>query len=255
MVRILLFITLLAVGASGYFAYNDVNAKIVGLTDNLDIANEETRVATEEKDKALTAQSEAEAEAETAVAALEQAKSNNLKLGQQLSVQRIRAETATANFNQATAELVESRQTSERWRQFEMEYGTRESIKERLATIASVKNERDNFITENSILLSRIEQLSVELSRYTGTSVKVSLPPDLAGKVTAVDSQYDFVVLNVGEDQGVREHGELLVGRSDKLIGRLRVLSVEKNRSIANIMPDYKQSEIQTGDSVYSERN
>ncbi|MAS75041.1 MAG: hypothetical protein CMO57_01430 [Verrucomicrobiales bacterium] len=255
MVRILLFITLLAVGASGYFAYNDVNAKIVGLTDNLDIANEETRVATEEKDKALTAQSEAEAEAETAVAALEQAKSTNLKLGQQLSVQRNRAETATANFNQATAELVESRQTSERWRQFEMEYGTRESIKERLATIASVKNERDNFITENSILLSRIEQLSVELSRYTGTSVKVSLPPDLAGKVTAVDSQYDFVVLNVGEDQGVREHGELLVGRSDKLIGRLRVLSVEKNRSIANIMPDYKQSEIQTGDSVYSERN
>mgnify|MGYP001489938321 FL=1 len=255
MVRILLFITLLAVGASGYFAYNDVNAKIVGLTDNLDIANEETRVATEEKDKALTAQSEAEAKAETAVAALEQAKSTNLKLGQQLSVQRNRAETATANFNQATAELVESRQTSERWRQFEMEYGTRESIKERLATIASVKNERDNFITENSILLSRIEQLSVELSRYTGTSVKVSLPPDLAGKVTAVDSQYDFVVLNVGEDQGVREHGELLVGRSDKLIGRLRVLSVEKNRSIANIMPDYKQSEIQTGDSVYSERN
>ena len=62
-------------------------------------------------------------------------------------------------------------------------------------------------------------------------------------------------MLNVGEDQGVREHGELLVGRSDKLIGRLRVLSVEKNRSIANIMPDYKQSEIQTGDSVYSERN
>ena len=255
MVRILLFITLLAVGASGYFAYNDVNAKIVGLTDNLDTANEETRVATEEKDKALTAQSEAEAKAETAVAALEQAKSTNLKLGQQLSVQRNRAETATANFNQATAELVESRQTSERWRQFEMEYGTRDSIKERLATIASVKNERDNFITENSILLSRIEQLSVELSRYTGTSVKVSLPPDLAGKVTAVDSQYDFVVLNVGEDQGVREHGELLVGRSDKLIGRLRVLSVEKNRSIANIMPDYKQSEIQTGDSVYSERN
>ena len=255
MVRILLFITLLAVGASGYFAYNDVNAKIVGLTDNLVVANEETRVATEEKDKALTAQSEAEAKAETAVAALEQAKSTNLKLGQQLSVQRNRAETATANFNQATAELVESRQTSERWRQFEMEYGTRDSIKERLATIASVKNERDNFITENSILLSRIEQLSVELSRYTGTSVKVSLPPDLAGKVTAVDSQYDFVVLNVGEDQGVREHGELLVGRSDKLIGRLRVLSVEKNRSIANIMPDYKQSEIQTGDSVYSERN
>ena len=255
MVRILLFITLLAVGASGYFAYNDVNGKIDNLTSERDSAQEASDDFESKMNDAVAAQSKAESEAETAAAELEQAKVTNLKLGQQLTVQRNRAETATANFNQATAELVESRQTSERWRQFEMEYGTRDSIKERLATITSVKSERDNFITENSILLSRIEQLSVELSRYTGTSVKVSLPPDLAGKVTAVDSQYDFVVLNVGEDQGVREHGELLVGRSDKLIGRLRVLSVEKNRSIANIMPDYQQSEIQTGDSVYSERN
>ena len=255
MVRILLFITLIAVGASGYLAYNDINGKIDNLTSERDSAQQSSNEFEEKMNDAVAAQSKAESEAETAVAELEQAKVTNIKLGQQLTVQRNRAETATANFNQATSELVESRQTSERWRQFEMEYGTRDSIKANLATIASVKNERDNFITENSILLSRIEQLSVELSRYTGTSVKVNLPSDLAGKVTAVDSQYDFVVLNVGEDQGVREHGELLVGRSDKLIGRLRVLSVEKNRSIANIMPDYKQSEIQTGDSVYSERN
>ena len=255
MVRILLFITLIAVGASGYLAYNDINGKIDNLTNERDSAQQSSNEFEEKMNDAVAAQSKAESEAETAVAELEQAKVTNIKLGQQLTVQRNRAETATANFNQATAELVESRKTSERWRQFEMEYGTRDSIKANLATIASVKNERDNFITENSILLSRIEQLSVELSRYTGTSVKVNLPSDLAGKVTAVDSQYDFVILNVGEDQGVREHGELLVGRSDKLIGRLRVLSVEKNRSIANIMPDYKQSEIQTGDSVYSERN
>ena len=255
MVRILLFITLIAVGASGYLAYNDINGKIDNLTNERNSAQQSSNEFEEKMNDAVAAQSKAESEAETAVAELEQAKVTNIKLGQQLTVQRNRAETATANFNQATAELVESRQTSERWRQFEMEYGTRDSIKANLATIASVKNERDNFITENSILLSRIEQLSVELSRYTGTSVKVNLPSDLAGKVTAVDSQYDFVVLNVGEDQGAREHGELLVGRSDKLIGRLRVLSVEKNRSIANIMPDYKQSEIQTGDSVYSERN
>ena len=255
MVRILLFITLIAVGASGYLAYNDINGKIDNLTNERDSAQQSSNEFEEKMNDAVAAQSKAESEAETAVAELEQAKVTNIKLGQQLTVQRNRAETATANFNQATAELVESRQTSERWRQFEMEYGTRDSIKANLATIASVKNERDNFIMENSILLSRIEKLSVELSRYTGTSVKVNLPSDLAGKVTAVDSQYDFVVLNVGEDQGVREHGELLVGRSDKLIGRLRVLSVEKNRSIANIMPDYKQSEIQTGDSVYSERN
>ena len=55
-----------------------------------------------------------------------------------------------------------------------MEYGTRDSIRQRLATLEGVTNERDNFILENGILLGRIEKLSVELSRYTGTSVKVS---------------------------------------------------------------------------------
>ena len=255
MVRILLIITLIAVGVSGWLSYDKIDTKIAGLESSLGDAQNDLSDAQTAQAEAEKARDDFEEEANSAKQAASRLSDQVGGLQRQVAEQRNRAEVATANFNQTTAELVESRRTSERWRQFEMEYGTRDSIKERLATIASVKDERDNFITENSILLNRIEQLSVELSRYTGTSVKVSLPPDLAGKITAVDSQYDFVVLNVGEDQGVREHGELLVGRSDKLIGRLRVLSVEKNRSIANIMPDYKQSEIQTGDSVYSERN
>ena len=115
MVRILLFITLLAVGASGYFAYNDVNGKIGNLTDERDSAQQSSDDFESKMNDAVAAKSKAESEAETALAELEQAKVTNLKLGQQLTVQRNRAETATANFNQATAELVESRQTSERW--------------------------------------------------------------------------------------------------------------------------------------------
>ena len=255
MVRILLIITLIAVGVSGWLSYDKIDTKIKDLNVSLGNAQNELSIAQTAQTEAEEARDDFAEQANSAKQAASRLSDQLGGLQRQLAEQRNRAEAATANFNQATAELVESRKTSERWRQFEMEYGTRDSIKANLATIASVKNERDNFITENSILLSRIEQLSVELSRYTGTSVKVNLPSDLAGKVTAVDSQYDFVILNVGEDQGVREHGELLVCSSDKLIGRLRVLSVEKNRSIANIMPDYKQSEIQTGDSVYSERN
>ena len=48
---------------------------------------------------------------------------------------------------------------------------------------------------------------------------------------------------DVGEEQGVREHGEVLVGRgagSEAQLVAARILSVEKSRSIANIMPDYK---------------
>lgn len=259
MVRVLLAITLIAIGASGWFAFNNVSTKIEGLTTDLASMTGERDTANQAKDAAEEAQKAAEDRASAA-------ESNAARLGDQIGTlqqavarQTQRADEHLANLNQATADLVESRQISERWRQFEMEYGTRDSIRQRLATLEGVTNERDNFILENGILLGRIEKLSVELSRYTGTSVKVSLPPDLAGKVTAVDAQYDFVVLDVGEDQGVREHGEVLVGRGAgadaQLVGRLRILSVEKSRSIANIMPDYKTGEIQTGDYVFSERN
>ena len=259
MVRLLLVVTLLALGAAGWISFDKVQTRIVGLEDTL--ASTET-----ERDDALTAQANAEKERDDFKNEADAAKATASRLSDQiggLQIQLVnqtkRANEHEANLRQVTSELVESRQTSERWRQFEMEYGTRDSIKNRLATLDSVTNERDNFISENSILLGRIEKLSVELSRYTGTSVKVALPPNLAGKVTAVDSQYDFVVLNVGESQGVREHGEMLVGRGAgaeaQLVGRLRILSVEKDRSIANIMPDYKNGDIQTGDSVFSERN
>tara|TARA_B100001123_G_scaffold430551_1_gene550722 strand:- start:52 stop:819 length:768 start_codon:yes stop_codon:yes gene_type:complete len=255
MVRLLLIVTLLAVGVAGFFSYTNVQTKIGNLESDLDQATTDLTTAQEAQAEAEKDRDDFEKQANDAKAVASRMSDQIGGLQRQVVEQTNRANKHKLDLDQATAELVESRQTSERWRQFEMEYGSRDSIKERLAEIEPVKIERDNFITENTILLSRIEKLSVELSRYTGTSVKVALPPDLAGKVTAVDSQYDFVVLDVGEDQGVREHGELLVGRSDKLIGRLRVLSVEKDRSIANIMPDYKQSEIQTGDSVYSERN
>ena len=259
MVRLLLVVTLLALGAAGWISFDKVQTRIFGLEDTL--ASTET-----ERDDALTAQANAEKERDDFKNEADAAKATASRLSDQigglqfqLANQTKRANEHEANLRQVTSELVESRQTSERWRQFEMEYGTRDSIKNRLATLDSVTNERDNFISENSILLGRIEKLSVELSRYTGTSVKVPLPPNLAGKVTAVDSQYDFVVLNVGESQGVREHGELLVGRGAgakaQLVGRLRILSVEKDRSIANIMPDYKNADIQAGDYVFSERN
>jgi hypothetical protein len=65
-----------------------------------------------------------------------------------------------------------------------------------------------------------------------------------------VDAQFDFVVLDIGESQGAREHGELLVSRGEKLIGKLRILDVKKDHSIANILPGWKQGEIQTGDFV-----
>ena len=73
---------------------------------------------------------------------------------------------------------------------------------------------------------------------------------DLRGKILRVDPRWDFVVLNIGENQGVLEEGELLVSREGKLVAKVIVRSIEKDRCIANIVPGWKLGEVIEGDEV-----
>ena len=76
------------------------------------------------------------------------------------------------------------------------------------------------------------------------------LPANLRGKVLVADPKWNFVVLNVGEDQGVLERGELLVNRDGKLVAKVMVRSVQKDRCIANVVPGWELGEVMEGDQV-----
>ena len=250
MVRILLFVTVLALGGAAFIAFSNVQGEIDRITDERDTAQTNLDRTDGELADAKTAQEEAEQQrniaqnqAETAVAAFRNAQ-------QDLVEQRQRADQHEADAKKFEADLVKASNFVQSWELFQQANGTQNQIKQKLNTYRDVNNQRAQFLAENGILLSQIEKQGVELARYTGASVKVALPRTLQGKVTAVDAQFDFVVLDIGESQGAREHGELLVSRGEKLIGKLRILDVKKDHSIANILPDWKQGEIQTGDLV-----
>jgi hypothetical protein len=76
------------------------------------------------------------------------------------------------------------------------------------------------------------------------------MPKDLKGQVAVSDPKYGFVILNVGEDQGVLEGGRLLVHRDGRLIGKVRITSTEQNRSIANVLPGWQIAEVKEGDQI-----
>ena len=250
MVRLLLVLTFVALLLGGFFAVGNVNTRIVTLTENLDQADSDLRSTQSELAKAKTAQEDAVDAMKTAQKNKQTAENNLLAAGRELAMQRERADKHEDDLNTTRAKLVNAEKTSASWDLFQQANGTQAQISQKLATFTEVNNQRANFLAENTILLSQIEKIGVELSRYTGTSVKVSLPQNLHGTVTAVDAQFDFVVLDIGESQGAREHGELIVSRGEKLIGKLRILDVKKDHSIANIIPNWKQGEIQTGDLV-----
>jgi hypothetical protein len=118
-----------------------------------------------------------------------------------------------------------------------------ELIKQDQDTIAAINDEK-------KVLARTIERQKNQLNELIGQSYIVTLPADLKGRVVVVDPKWDFVVLNIGDDQGVLQDGEMLVSRDGKLVAKVVVRTVEKDRCIANIMPGWKLGEVFEGDVV-----
>jgi len=104
--------------------------------------------------------------------------------------------------------------------------------------------------TEMKLLSQKLMKTENELAIYTHPERHVPLPANLKGLVLVTDPKWNFVVLNVGEDQGILKYGELLVNRNGKLVAKVRISTVEKGRSVANVMPGWQLGEVMEGDQV-----
>jgi hypothetical protein len=103
---------------------------------------------------------------------------------------------------------------------------------------------------EKVVLQRAIVRLQAQLEPFVGTNTVITLRADLKGKIVAVDPKWDFVVLDIGDDQGVKQDSELLVSRDGKLVAKVIVSKLEKGRSIANLVPGWKLGEVFEGDVV-----
>jgi len=117
-----------------------------------------------------------------------------------------------------------------------------------------IKQDQDtiNAINDEKKVLTRtIARQQNQLNELLGNeNYVVKLRADLKGSVVVVDPKWDFVVLDIGDEQGVLQDGELLVSRDGKLVAKVIVRTVEKDRCVANIMPGWKLGEVFEGDQV-----
>ena len=103
---------------------------------------------------------------------------------------------------------------------------------------------------EKLVLTRTVAKLNNQIDLLIGKDYVVKLPPTLKGVVMAVDPKWKFVVLNIGENQGVLQSGELLVSRDGRLVAKVIVSSVQKDRSIANLVPGWQLGDVVEGDEV-----
>lgn len=103
---------------------------------------------------------------------------------------------------------------------------------------------------EKKILQRAAARLQARLDTYESPEKFITAPASLKGKILVTDPKWDFVVLDIGEDQGVLENCEFLVNRDGKLVAKVVVRTVQKNRAIANLMPGWKLGDVFEGDQV-----
>ncbi|WP_093284853.1 hypothetical protein [Verrucomicrobium sp. GAS474] len=96
---------------------------------------------------------------------------------------------------------------------------------------------------------AEVDRLSDILKRR----VTGDMPPGISGKIVSVNRNWNFVVLNIGDKQGVVENGELIVSRNKSVIGRIRVTSTNGDTAVADILVNTLKDpslQLQPGDDV-----
>ena len=119
------------------------------------------------------------------------------------------------------------------------------SFKEAQAALAGAQS-------ENQLLGRKINRLQAQLDIFIipDGPPPITLPARLQGKVVQSDPKWNFVVLNIGENQEVVERAELLVSRNGQFVAKIRVQSVQKDQCVGNVMPGWQVGEIMEGDVV-----
>jgi cell shape-determining protein MreC len=250
LLRISLVIAILAGAAILYFTHFSVAPRIDTLTGDLETARQNESVAQDAERKAREEARRARADLDQTQQQLTETTTNLQETGARLAQQQRRADQLGEELTRTTGERNQAQQELARWNALGVPI---EQVQAQRDLLAQVRQERDGFIEENKVLLRNNNQLRAQLSRYTDADpAEVALPTGLKGRVLAVDPRYDFVVLDIGQNQGVVENGRMIVNRDGRLIGRVEVTRVEPNRSFANVIQAWKQpdTEIMEGDVV-----
>jgi hypothetical protein len=245
MLRIFLILSL-AVALAGLGFSFFLRDKVQSLTEQRDLFGQERDAARAEEARAREAE-------QTAVAA-EKATRDQLEVTQQeLTATTARlneTEGQLARRSQELQDTIVERDTAQRrlarWDALGIEP---DEIAALQALAARLREERDAFAEEKKVMGREIARLNEELNLYRIGITEVQMA-DVRGRVTGIESNFGFVTLDVGTDDGLKRHGKMIVTRDGNLVAKVQLVRVDPSSSVANLLPEWGTGQVQVGDQV-----
>jgi len=107
---------------------------------------------------------------------------------------------------------------------------------------------------ENKLLATAKDKAEAELKklreteelRRPGATKSISL----SGKIVAVNPTWNFVILDLGKNDQMVEGLSMVVYRGEKMIGKVKVVTVDATTSVADLLPGTPAQAIEVGDQV-----
>ncbi len=134
--------------------------------------------------------------------------------------------------------------------------GQQSSLQSQVTELEKAKSDLESKVMELS------QQPTVELDRVvvgqggegaaaTASGEAAAMPASAShGQVLVVNREYDFIVVNMGKNQGLQIGQEFQVVRGEEVLGRVKVEKVYDELSAAAILPQSKKDAIREGDLV-----
>jgi predicted RNase H-like nuclease (RuvC/YqgF family) len=130
--------------------------------------------------------------------------------------------------------------------------------------IGNLEDDKSSLETQVADLNSRIatmqdqmaqleeEKIMLEslLAKCEGERGEVKMTAGTSGKIVYVNSDWNFVVIDIGSNGGAQINAEMIAHRGDQMLGKIRISAVRENVSIAEVLPEFQTAEIKEGDDV-----
>ena len=107
---------------------------------------------------------------------------------------------------------------------------------------------------EQKILAAAKERTETELKKLKD-QIEMTKPGgaktlSLSGRILAVNPTWNFVILDVGKNDQIVEGLTMVIYRGEKMIGRIKTVTVDAQTSVADVLPGTPAAAIEVGDQV-----
>ena len=111
-------------------------------------------------------------------------------------------------------------------------------MKQSIAELQAQAEAKKKEVDAEQVKIDAADKERTEIVRKIEERKKAFDRNGLTARVVAVNNDWGFVVIDAGKSLGITQDTKLLITRGTQTVGKLSILSVEGNRTVANILQD-----------------